>query len=70
MSQPRANDVHTRTCGLAAPDIGLQELTAVLRAEQGPEMAMRVYALLELVQATTPAELLELAASVSRRKGD
>lgn len=62
--------VHTAHRSRFIAETALAELNQRLRMEQPELVALRAYALIELIQATTPQELLTHVAAISAAKAD
>ena len=64
------SNVHTAHRSRFIAETALAELNQRLRMEQPELIALRAYALIELIQATTPQELLTHVAAISASKAD
>ncbi len=62
--------VHTAHRSRFIAETALAELNQRLRLEQPELIALRAYALIELIQATTPQELLTHVAAISAARSD
>lgn len=62
--------VHTAHRSRFIAETALAELNQRLRMEQPELVALRAYALIELIQATTPQELLTHVAAISSARSD
>lgn len=62
--------VHTAHRSRFIAETALAELNQQLRMEQPELIALRAYALIELIQATTPQELLTHVAAISSARSD